>query len=211
MRRLLLLLTLAAVGLVAAEPQPRITYIKSFPRSSPAYVEIWIDKDGRGEYKEAAEDDSPIKFQLAEKETAAIFELAAKLGNFSRPLESGLKVAFTGAKTFRWENGAEKHEVQFNYSQEPLAQQLWDWFERITESELHLAVLGRAARFDKLGVNQAVLQLQAAWERNRLVATAQFLPLLDRIAKNESYLHMARERAASLADAFRNPKTAASQ
>ena len=43
------------------------------------------------------------------------------------------------------------------------------------------------------------------WDHNRLVAAEQFLPLLDRIAKNESYLHISRERAAAIADAIRKP------
>jgi hypothetical protein len=186
-----------------AEDLPKITYIKSFPKSTPAYVEITVNKDGTGEYKEAADDDAPLKFQLTAKEAADIFTLANKLDRFSKPLDSGLKVAFTGKKTFRWEQGAEKRETTFNYSLVPEAQQLWDWFERISETELRFAVLERAAKFDKLGVNEALLQLQVSAERNRLVASGQFLPLLDRIVKNESYLHMARERAAGLADLFR--------
>jgi len=39
-----------------------------------------------------------------------------------------------------------------------------------------------------------------------LMAPEQFLPLLDRIIKNESYMHIARERAASLADSIRKPQ-----
>ena len=50
-----------------------------------------------------------------------------------------------------------------------------------------------------------LLQMQASWERNRLVAPEQFLPLLDRIAKNESYLHISRELAAAIAEAIRKP------
>jgi hypothetical protein len=208
MTRLVAALTLTAAALAAA---PRLTYIKSFPRSTPAYVEIRIEQDGRAQYREAADDESPLAFELTPAERDGIFDLAAKLDHFTRPLEANLKVAFTGMKTFRWENGTEKHEVKFNYSLVPVAQQLWDWFERITESELGLLTLERAARFDKLGVNQALLQLQAVHERNRLVACAQFLPVLDRISKNESYLHMARTRAASLAEAFRNSSSQASQ
>jgi hypothetical protein len=37
----------------------------------------------------------------------------------------------------------------------------------------------------------------------KLVATAQFLPLFDRVAGDEQYLHMARTRAARLAEAIR--------
>jgi len=69
-------------------------------------------------------------------------------------------------------------------------------------------VLERAVKFDKLGINQALLQLQITAERNRLVAPKQFLPLLDRIVKNESVMHMSRDRAANLADSFRNPPAA---
>jgi hypothetical protein len=41
-----------------------------------------------------------------------------------------------------------------------------------------------------------------------VVAAQQFLPLLDRIAKNDSYLHIARERASALAEAIRKPPPA---
>jgi hypothetical protein len=182
---------------------PRIFYSKSFPGSSPAFVAITLDKSGRAEYKEAADDDNPLSFQLTEKETAAIFALAETLSRFARPLEANLKVANTGIKTFRYESGAEKNEVKFNYSLDPDARLLWDWFERIVETEQHYFSLQRAAKYDKLGVNQALLLLEASRDRGRLVAPQQFLPILDRIAKNESYLHMARTRAAGLADSFR--------
>lgn len=208
MRRLLAAFALTALALGAA---PRITYVKSFPRSTPAYVEIRVEQGGQAQYREAADDENPLKFALTPAERDGIFDLAAKLDHFSRPLESNLKVAFTGTKTFRWEDGNQKHEVQFNYSQDVVAQQLWDWFERITESEIRLITLERAARFDKLGVNQALLQLQAVHEHNRLVAGSQFLPVLDRISKNESYIHMARTRAASLAEAIRKSSSQASQ
>jgi hypothetical protein len=48
--------------------------------------------------------------------------------------------------------------------------------------------------------------VQASYERKRLVAPRQLLPMLDRVAKNETYMHMARERAAELADAIRASK-----
>ncbi len=182
---------------------PRIVYTKSFPGSSPAYVAISIEKSGRAEFKEAPDDDNPLKLRLSEQETGEIFALCEKLAWFKRPLEANLKVANMGLKTFRFEDGQQLNEVKFNYSQDPDAHALVDWFERITETELHLIAIERTARFDKLGVYKALLQLEASHDRKRLVATAQFLPMLDRIVKNESYVHVARERAAALAEAFR--------
>jgi hypothetical protein len=132
-----------------------------------------------------------------------IFALADKLDRFKRPLESGLKVANMGMKTFRFEDGANSTETKFNYSQDVDARALQDWFERITETENILINLERTIRFDRLGLNAAVVEVHSAWDRKRLVAPDQFLRLLDRIAKNQTFMHMTRERAASLADAFR--------
>jgi hypothetical protein len=148
-------------------------------------------------------DDQPLKFKLSEAETAELFGLAGKLDYFKRPLESGLKVANMGVKTFRYENGAEKNEQKFNYATDENARLLLDWFERMVETEQHFINLERTVRFDRIGVNQALLDMAVSYEHKRLVAPEQFLPLLDRIAKNDAFVHIARERAASLADTFR--------
>lgn len=202
MRPLLPLVLLVPAAFAADAPE-RIFYSKSFPGSSPAYVEITIDKTGRGEFRDAPDDDRPMRFSLSPAEISEVFGLADKLDRFSTPLESNLKVANMGIKTFRYIDGAKKNEVKFNYSLDENARLLTDWFERITESEMHLINLERTARFDRLGVNRALLQLEVSWDRKRLVSVEQFLPMLDRVAKNESYMHMARERAAQLAEAFR--------
>lgn len=201
-------LALAVFPLIAADA-PHLFYSKSFPRSSPAYVEITIDHGGAGEYKEAPDDPQPLQFQLSPAEINQMFTLADKLGRFTHPLEAPerpVKVAFMGMKTFRFVNGAENHEVKFNYSEDSDARQLQDWFERITETEQHRINLERAARYDKLGVNQAMLLLQSSFDHKRLVAAEQLLPVLDRIANNETYVHIARVRAAGMADAIRAGK-----
>jgi hypothetical protein len=205
LKRLSQLLFLVAPACIAAG-EPRVFYSKSFPGSIPAYVSIEIGHDGKGVYQEAPDDESPVNFKLQDEDTKTIFALAEKLDRFKRPLESNLKVANMGVKTFRYENGAEKNEVKFNYSLDMDAKALADWFERVTESQMLHANLERTVRFDRLGVNNCLLQIQAALDRNRLVTVERFLPLLDRVIKNDSYLHMARERAAALADTFRNPK-----
>jgi hypothetical protein len=187
---------------VAADNPARIVFIKSFPGSVPAYIEIPVDSSGAGGYKEAPDDD-PESFKLDAATTNELFDLAGKLDHFKRPVESGLKVANMGEKTFRWENGSEKSEARFNYSMDENAKALLDWFERISESERLLIVLRRAIRHDKLGVNEAILNIRDSWDRKRLTPAEQFLPLLDQVAKNDVYMHMSRERAAQLADLIR--------
>ncbi len=187
---------------IPAEEPARICYSKSFPGSQPPYVAICVDESGRGEYREQ-DDDDPLVFQMSGTEAREIFALAAKLDHFRRPLEARTKVAFTGHKTFRYERGAARHEVKFNFSADPDARALWDWFERITESAQLLQRLERTARYDRLGVNQALLELEMAWDRKRLVAPRQFVPVLERIVAGQAYMHIARERAARLLEALR--------
>jgi len=188
--------------MLAAEP--KITFSKSFPGSVPPYVEITVDRAGAAEYKEDPKDESPLKFELQAEEAGAIFSLADRLDRFTRPIESGLKVANMGLKTFRYDAGdGASHDVKFNYSEDPEAKTLLDWFERIAETERALIDLERAVRFDKLGVQDAIIRIEVARDQKRLIAEKQFLPLLDRVVKNESYLHMARERAAALTESIR--------
>jgi len=202
--RTLTLLLLMSCALAAAAP--RLTYSKYFKGSVPEYVAITIDPDGKATYQEAKQDDNPIRIQLSATDAQTLFDLAGKLDHFQRPLESGLKVANMGVKTFAFTDGADQHEVQFNYSMDENAKALLDWFERIAETEGHFISLDRTVHYDKLGVNDVLLQFQLSWDRGRVVAPEQFLPLLDRVAKNESYLHIARERAAALAEVIRQPQ-----
>jgi hypothetical protein len=199
-----LILLLASVAL--AGEGGRLFYSRSFPGSVPAYFEVTLEQNGEAEYREAPGEDNPLTFRLSEAEAHEVFGLAEKLDYFKHPLESALKVAFMGAKTFRYEDGEAKTEVKFNFSEEPQARELMDWFERMGESAEHRIELERTAKYDRLGVLKALLLLESAMDRKRLVGMDQYLPMLDRIAKNESYMHAARERAAEIAEAIRKPK-----
>ena len=195
-----------ATSAALAADGPRLFYSKNFPGSKPSYVQITLTKSGDIEYREAPDEDNPIKFQLKEAETEEIFGLVEKAGSLKKPLEANLKVAFMGTKTFRYEDGAEKNEVKFNYTQDGAGQGLADWFERIAESAQRRIDLERTVKYDKLGVVDSLLQLQIAMDRKRLVAMEQYLPMLDRIAKNDTFMHTAQARAAEIAEAIRNPK-----
>jgi hypothetical protein len=199
-------LILLFANVVFAGGGPRLFYSRSFPGSVPPYFQVTLDRNGDTEYREAPDEDNPLQFHLTEAEANEVFGLAEKLDYFKHPLESPAKVAFMGMKTFRYENGAQKSEVKFNFSEDPQARELVDWFERMGESAEHRIELERTAKYDRLGVLKALLLLESAMDRKRLVGMDQYLPMLERIAKNESYMHTARARAAEIAEAIRNPK-----
>jgi hypothetical protein len=196
-------LVLLFASVVFAGDGPRLFYSRAFPGSAPAYLDVTLESNGDAVYREAVDDELPAKFHLAEAEWKEVFALADKLEHFKHPLESPLKVAFMGTKTFRYENGAEKTEVKFNFTEDVNARALQEWFERMAESSEHRDNVERAAKYDHLGLIQAMNLLASAYERHRLVAVDQFLPILDRVAKNETYMHSARALAAEVAEAIR--------
>jgi hypothetical protein len=191
------------LSVVCSAAPAKLTFTKSFPGSMPPYVSIGIDRTGALEYKESPTDEQPVKAQLAEADVAALFALAEKLGYFKGPLESGLKVANTGKKTFRYEpESGSATEATFNYSTDLAAQQLLDRFEQAAATERAYLELDRTVHFDKLGVNDALATLESLWLRKQLLAPKQFLPLLDRISSRPAFMHLARDRAARLKDEF---------
>jgi hypothetical protein len=196
-----LILLFASVALAA--DGPRLFYSRTFPGSTPAYFDVTLESNGDVVYREAVDDELPSKFHMTEADTKDVFALADKLDHFKHPLESPLKVAFMGTKVFRYEQGAEKTEVKFNYTEDLNGQALMEWFERMAESAQQRDNLERAAKYDHLGVMHAMDLLASAYMRKRLVAVEQYLPILDRVAKNETYMHQARALAAELAEAIR--------
>jgi len=204
--KLCLLMLLVAVSAFAAPP--KLTYIRSFPKSDPEYFQIQIDHSGSLEYKESPTDDHPVKAQLQEAETTPLFDAAAKLDYFKSSIESGLKVANTGKKTFRYEdeNGSASETV-FNYSTNETARELLQRFENIASTEHAYLELDRTVHFDKLGVNDALATIEALWLNKQLAAPQQFIPLLTRISTHESFMHLVRERAARLKDQFQGTTT----
>jgi hypothetical protein len=201
----ILSILLLAPALAGADG-PRLFYSKSFPGSTPAYFQVSVDKAGQVLYAEEPEDADPVKFQLPERDVNEMFSLADKLDRFKRSIEGKAKVAFMGDKVLRFEDGLEKTETKYNYTDDVSARGLSDWFERIGESARYRLDLDKTAKYDKLGVFKALASLRDALEQKRIVAPEQYLPTLDRIAKNQSYMHAARERAAEIAESIRNPK-----
>lgn len=195
-----LVLPLLASTLFAGDP--RLFYSREFPGSAPAYLQVTLTKDGTAEYREAVDDPLPLKFKLTEAETQEVFGLAEKLDWFKHPLEAPVKVAFMGTKTFGVEDGDKKTEVKFNYSADPNAQALQDWFEKMAESAEHRVDVERAAKYDHLGVMKALLLLESAMDRGRIVGAEQYLPILNRIVDNETYMHTARARASEIIEAI---------
>jgi hypothetical protein len=195
---------------VAPASQPAegatITFRKIFKSSYPEFVEIKLNENGSATYdiRQLDEPSSPVAFQVGAPLVQKIFSLAAKLHNFQgMDLEVHRRIANLGEKTLQYERAGETHEVKFNYTLDDSATQLLNLFEGLSRQENDLSTLMRVMRYDRLGVNDAVGQLETDFNNKLLPEPERLLPALDQVAADDTYLDIARQRAHNLASKIR--------
>jgi len=114
------------------------------------------------------------------------------------------KIANLGEKTFRWEQGSEAHEVKFNYTLNSTASQLLQIFEGLARQQELLSLLERRMKYDRLGINDALLQFETELNRKLLPEPERALPTLDQIAGDARFVEIGRQRARNLAERIRH-------
>lgn len=188
------LLALAAATGWAEE----LYFSRDFPGSGPAYFDVTLRADGAGGYREAP-DEEPLDMSVDPETIAMLWGHVRALDTFARNVASERKVAFTGNKILRFtSDDGKQSESKFVYTEDPDAQALVSWFMKAGETARHRINLERAVRFDRLGVNDALLSLQSSMDRERVVAPEQLVPVLTQIVEQKRILHLARSRAAAM-------------
>ena len=186
------------------------TYRRIFKSSTPEFIEIKINEfsdTGSYEIRQLDEDPGASPFEISSSLRAKIFELTAKLNDFKgQDLDVHRKIANLGEKTFRWENASEAYETKFNYTINPDATQLLQICEGLARQQELIDLLQRRMKYDRLGVNDALLELETDFSKGVLPEPQRVLPLLDQIAGDSRFLEIARERARALAEKIRHPK-----
>jgi len=203
---LLLPVATIARSLPPAASGATITFRKIFKSSYPEFVEIKINESGAGTYdiRQLTDDPSPQPMEVDPAVVQKIFALAAKLHDFDGiALELHRRIANLGQKTFQYQLGAVTHAVTFNYTQDSTASQLLDVFESLARQQTDLSDLRRAMRYDRLGVNDVLLQVQKDYDRNLLIEPKKFLASLDQLAADDHFINIAREKAHDLAARIR--------
>jgi hypothetical protein len=211
--RLGLLLGLACTVAGAAYSAPgsasaKLTFRRVFKSSSPEFIEIAVREDSDTaayEIRQLDEDAGPSPFQVSAGLRTKMFELAAQLNHFQgQDLDVHRKIANLGEKTFKWESGSEVHETKFNYTLNSAAAQLLQIFEGLARQQEHFDLITRRMRYDRLGINDALLQFESDLNRSLLPEPQRVLPILDQIAGDSRFVDIARQRARSLAQRIRH-------
>lgn len=206
-----LCLALVGLGTQAAQPAPpsvngTITFRKIFKTSYPEFVEIKLEQNGTGTYdiRDLDEEASPQPLEIGPPLAQRVFALAAKLHNFQGvDLDVHRRIANLGEKTFIFEKPGETHQVTFNYTIDDSATQLLNIFEGIARQQMDLANLQRVMRYDRLGVNDSLAQLETDYNSKLLPEPERLLPALDQIAAGDKFIDLARNRARVLASKIR--------
>ena len=196
------ILALALWAALVVAGQDAIYFERHFPGAVPDRFEVRVTADGTAVYVESEED--PVELAVGADEVQLLFKQAVGLEYFARPLASSRKVASTGRKLLRYESaGGVRGEAVFDYSEVREAREIASWFVKLAETNQHLQELERTYRFDRLGVNQALVSLEQAFERERVAAPGLLVPILCKISQQERIVHQARARAGGLLERMR--------
>jgi hypothetical protein len=208
---LALFLCLVTGGVALASPSGSavFTYRRIFKSSTPEFIELKIREDSDNasyDIRQLDEDPSITPFEINHALRAKIFELIGQLHYFrGLDLDVHRKIANLGEKTFHWERDSEVYEVKFNYTVNSEASQLLQICEGLARQQELIELLQRRMKYDRLGVNDALLQLETDLSKGVLPEPQAVLPLLDQIAADSRFVEIARQRARALAERVRHP------
>jgi hypothetical protein len=193
---------------MAAFAEPVFIYKRVFKESVPEYIEIKVP-GGSGnptfEIRQLDEEPGATAFEVSPALRSKIFSLVDQLNHFKGvDLDVHRKIANLGEKTFRWENGAESFEVKFNYTLNAPAVQLLQICEGLARQQELLELLQRRMKYDRLGVNDALMQFETDFNKGVFPEPQRGLPLLDQIAGDSRFVEIARQRARALAERIRH-------
>lgn len=185
----------------------KMTFRRVFKSSTPEFIQIVVRDDSDAatyEIRQLDDDPAASPFEVSAALRAKMFDLAAQLKHFQgQDLDVHRRIANLGEKTFRWESGSEVHETKFNYTLNSAAAQLLQIFEGLARQQEHVDLISRRMRYDRLGINDALLQFESDFNRGLLPEPQRVLPILDQIAGDPKFVDIARQRARSLAERIR--------
>ena len=205
-----LLVILLASSLLAQQPVPSpapqasVRFLFDWPQGVPwqSYT-VTVQSDGKASFNGTPHPDGTNDtdayqqdFTMTEANRQKIFELAQKLNYFHGDLDSHLKhVAQTGKKTLQYDSAQVKGSATYNWSQNPDVQQLTHIFDGIATTIEFGRKLAFQYRFDKLGMDEQLKQLESM-QASRGVEELEILqPMLHKIWKDPNLMNISRESA----------------
>jgi hypothetical protein len=222
--RLLTILTFAVSGVAADSPDATVVFKFSWSAIHPSDYTITIHRDGRAEYvsedkgltppqernspvesnaEQAVQSDDAASRDVLRKQFTAsdslkekAFGLAEKLNFFDGQFDfTKHPVAQTGRKTLSYNDGNRHTSTTYNYSEDPLIDELTALFQGISTTIEGGQKLEFDRRFQKLQLDEDLKNLEELCNDGHLQEVQVIAPLLQRIAADRTVLHIAQQRA----------------
>lgn len=191
-------------------PIPIVAFSFELTGADPQHYEIAVGARGRAAYRStghlnpdspgsAAGDPYLIRFTMSPETRQEIFDLAARAHYFEKSVAyTKGRLANMGAKTLTYSDEKVFHQQTYNYSGMAPIQQLTEIFQNISNTLEMGRRLEFSYKYEKLGVDEDLRNMEEAAKSNRLLEVQALAPLLKQIADDPSVLNIARERAKKL-------------
>jgi len=206
----------------ADEPQPKspntgqVSFELNWKAADPQWFLITVDATGRATYQsqphteadQTPADPFELKFMATEKIRSEIFDRARELNYFQGNLDymGKERIARTGDKTLSYTAEGKTTKATFNWSPNPKAEDLASLFQQMSNCFELGRKLDYALRFDKLGVDERLKQLESLERRGYLPGVQVLVPILERVLNDPNTMNITRQRANYLLYAAKNEK-----
>jgi hypothetical protein len=194
-----------------ADQAPVVTFEQDWKVADPQWYQVSINASGESSYTSkplAKENETPsdpysVRFIASAATREKVFELAKSLNNFQGNFETRAKVAQTGKKMLKFKQGPKETSTSLNYSDNQGMNQLIAIFQKISSTFELAQKLDFDLRFDKLGVDRDLKNMERLDKENQLGELQVVAPMLERIANDNGIMNIARQRARRLLEKSR--------
>jgi hypothetical protein len=209
---LLLMPLLAAAQQTATSPSAAaqsasVRFSFDWPQGIPwQKYSIEVQSDGKTHFDgtpnagEAHDTDAyPQDFLMSEVNRQKIFELSQKLNYFHGDFDSHLKhIAQTGRKTLEYRSPQIQGATTYNWSQNADVEELTKLFEAIAMTIDYGRKLAFQYRFDKLGMDERLKELQDLQASHEVEEIGIIAPILRKIVNDPNMMNISRQTAKHL-------------
>ncbi len=182
-----------------------VTFTLDFPESTPEHYSIAVDGNGHAKYESAAKvaEDSDEQTYQTEFEVSAgnrerVFAWTKEAKYFAGKIESGRKLAFTGAKILSYQDGQRSNTARYGYSDLEPVRQLTALFQNMAGTLEFGRRLAYYHRYQKLALDEELKRMEAQARNNELSEIQGVRPVLQEIAEDASVMNVVRARAKEL-------------
>lgn len=193
----------------ADKQPPIITFEFVLEGARPPHYGLALEAGGRAAYRSddsipapKGDDGAPpflVNFVVSSANADRIFELAKSLNYFQGDYDfHGGRIANMGAKTLTFKNGEAVNTTTYNFSQNLYLQKLTTLLQGIANALEYRRRLERLYRFEKLGLEAELKQMEDDVKRNYVVELQVDESILRQIADDPSVMNISRRRAENI-------------